>query len=151
MKCQACEEQATHHVTELVAGKPEEYHVCEKHLQDLSALEAKRQKDESLMTFGGFFDDPELRAALVDPPGREKMAAYMLPVLCLGLLDPKPEVRIISAFGLMQFGTSGQSAIQALRDALADQDKRVSKAAQIAIEWIETQPPVRFSCAPSGG
>jgi HEAT repeat protein len=139
MKCQACEEQATHHVTELVAGKPEEYHVCEKHLQDLKGLEPERARQPP-----PFLDDPEVRKALKDPVAAEKMSAYLLPVLCLALLDPNPEVRISSVFHLMGHGVFGKSAIQALRNALLDEDQRVRKAANVAIDWIETGQPRLF-------
>ncbi len=30
MKCQQCEKQATHHITELTDGKPQELHLCEE-------------------------------------------------------------------------------------------------------------------------
>jgi hypothetical protein len=142
MKCQACEEQATHHVTELVAGKPEEYHVCEKHLQALKGLEPESHGRRA--GFRAFWDDPEIREVLRDAEARQKMEAYLLPVLCLALLDDKPEVRILSAYRLMQLGGNAQSAIQALRNALLDKDERLVKAAQIAIEWIQTGQPGWF-------
>ncbi len=136
MKCQACEEQATHHVTELVAGKPEEFHVCEKHLQELKSLEPESHGRRA--GFWALWGDPEHREVLRDTEARQKMVAYLLPALCLALLDDKPEVKILSAYRLMQLGANAQSAIQALRNALLDKDQRVGKAAQIAIEWIET-------------
>src|SRR5713226_7536096 len=118
MKCQACDEQATLHVTDLVAGKPEEYHVCEKHFQDLKGLEPERERQTKGL--GALLDDPEIRKALKDPVAGEKMAAYLLPVLCLALLDPNPEVRIRTVFHLMGLGVNAKSAMQALRNALLD-------------------------------
>jgi hypothetical protein len=141
MKCQACEEQATHHVTELVAGKPEEYHVCEKHLQDLRGLEPERGRPKGLRAL---WDDPEVCKALKDPVAGEKITAYLLPALCLALLDPNPEVRVRCVFHLMGLGVNAKSAIQALRNALLDQDQRVRKAAEVAIEGIETGRPMVF-------
>jgi protein-arginine kinase activator protein McsA len=44
MKCQACDEQATHHVTDLVDGEPVEYHICEKHLENLNSLDVQNLK-----------------------------------------------------------------------------------------------------------
>jgi hypothetical protein len=144
MKCQACDEQATNHITEVNAGTPVEYHVCDKHLQDLNISELEAGQNRLIKTYGAFWTDPEFRVALLDPAAREKIAAYLLPALCLALLDTKPEVRIVSVFGLMQLGTNAKSAVEALRNALLDEDQRVRKAAEIAIGWIETGPPGCF-------
>ena len=38
MKCQACDKNATEHVTELDGAVPAEYPVCEEHACDLSKL-----------------------------------------------------------------------------------------------------------------
>jgi hypothetical protein len=38
MKCQACDKAATHHVTEIAAGKPVAYHLCDVHLDTLDEL-----------------------------------------------------------------------------------------------------------------
>jgi hypothetical protein len=139
MKCQACNKAATHHVTEIDSGKPVEYHVCDAHLPDLDALKSAAGANKPATGYGAFLDDPEIREALRDPVAREKMAGCLLPALCLALLDHKPELRVVSAFRLMQLGPNAKSALGALRDALHDPDERVRKAAGIAIEYIETE------------
>jgi HEAT repeat protein len=148
MKCQACVKAATIHMTEIVAGGAVEYHVCEKHAEELSqlkpgALAALAQEPYSgLMTL---LNDPEVRKALKDPVAKEKMAAYQLPALCLALLDENPAVRIEAGFHLMYWGADAKAALGALKDALKDADERVRKVAAAAIQQIESgeSPPFR--------
>ncbi len=146
MKCQACDKPATHHVTELVANQPVEFHVCEAHLQDLESLGPYARPTKPDAGFASFVDAPELRAALRDPGVRKKMAAHLLPALCLALLDEQPEVRVAAAFRLMLLGPDARSACGALRDALSSPDERVRKAAQIALECIQTEQEAPWFC-----
>jgi hypothetical protein len=88
--------------------------------------------------FPAVVEDPEILKVFTDSEAREKLVAYLLPVLCLALLDPKPEIRILSAIHFLYLGADARSAIQALRDALSDQDPRMRKVAEIVIESIET-------------
>jgi hypothetical protein len=125
-------------VTDIVAGEAVEYHVCDEHLQELDALKPAAGEKQPATGVEAFWKDPDIHRALRDPEAREKMAAYLLPPLCLGLVDPKPEVRICSAYGLMLYGPNAQSAVGALRDALRDSDERVRRVADIALELIET-------------
>jgi HEAT repeat protein len=139
MKCQACNEIATHHVTEIVAGQPVEYHVCEAHIQDLETLAPDAWQKKRAQGPAAFLDDSALGKALRDRAIRQKMAAYLLPALCLALLDEKPEVRIVAAFRLCALGPDARSAMGALRDALQDPDEHVRRATQVALEYIETE------------
>jgi len=144
LKCQSCGQPATQHVTEIVAGKPVEYHVCETHVRDLDSLQPAPKPDRSVRGFSAFWDDAKLREALHDPAVRQEMAAHALPALCLALLHQKPEVRIAAACHLMKLGSDGRSAIGALRDALRDPDERVAKAAKLALEQLamsDVPPP----------
>jgi hypothetical protein len=138
MKCQACDKAAVHHVTEIVAGAPAEYHVCEDHLQTLDSMGPPRIAPVVENGFGEFLRVPELVAALRDEETQKKVAAYLLPPLCLALLDPRPEVRVAAAFRLMALGENAQSAVGALQDALQDSDERVRQAARIARESIQS-------------
>jgi hypothetical protein len=133
MLCQACSKSAICHVTEIVAGKPVEYHVCEEHLQELEELKPARIAEPRS---GGIWDRV-FRDAASDSAARQKLAAFLLPALCLALLDEKPEVRILAVFRLMLLGPEARSTMGALRDALQDADERVRKAASIAAELIE--------------
>jgi hypothetical protein len=137
MKCQACDQPATHHVTDIVAGQATDYHVCAAHLQDLDALEAYPGRDPHGSGFAAICCDPDLGPIVRDSAVRQELAAHVLPALCLALLSPKPEVRVAAAFLLMQFGADARSAGGALRDALADPDERVARAARIAVEYVE--------------
>jgi len=137
MKCQACEKAATHHVTEVADGKPVEYHVCERHLQDVDKLEPLSKSGCSVTGLSAFMAEPELRELLRDQEARQMVAACLLPPLCLALLDPKPEVKVAAVFRLMVLGPDAQSASGALRDTLEDPDERVHKAAKIALEHIQ--------------
>jgi hypothetical protein len=129
-------------VTEIVAGKPVEYHLCDTHLQDVEKLEPVGKSHGPATGFCTFVGEPGLREMLRDPEARQKVAACLLPPLCLALLDEKPEVRVVAAFQLMAFGPDAQSVSGALRDALKDSDERVRKAAEIALEYIqESQEP----------
>ena len=67
------------------------------------------------------------------------MAAYLLPELCVALLDHNPELRLLAAFRMMQHGCDAKSALGALRDAVKDSDERVQKAAEAAIKYIESE------------
>jgi hypothetical protein len=139
MKCQVCQEVATLHITDIVAGQPVEHHVCDRHLQDLGAGKPVEAVNRSVPGPLAFASDPQLGDALNDPVAREKVAAHLLPPLCLALLDEMPEVRILAAFRLMMFGPDARSAAGALRAALQDPDERVRKAADFALEFIETK------------
>jgi HEAT repeat protein len=80
----------------------------------------------------------EVGEALGDQETVKNLAAYLPPALCLALLDPEPEVRVVAAFQLMAFGRDAQSAAEALKDALQDPDKRVQQAARIALEYVQS-------------
>ena len=89
--------------------------------------------------------DPEIRKVLAEPVARQKMTAYVLPALCVALLDHNPELRLHAAFRIMQHGSDAKSALGALRDALDDSDERVRKVAEVAIKLIEAeQQPLGF-------
>jgi hypothetical protein len=135
MKCQACEKAATLHVTDITAGAPVEYHVCEAHFRDLETLPAPPKPPPTGLR--AFWHDPEVFAAMRDPGARMEMAAYLLPALCLALLDTRPEVRILAAYHLLRLGGDAGSALGALRQALQDADARVRRAARTALESIE--------------
>jgi hypothetical protein len=139
MKCQVCSKAARVHVTDIVAGNPVEYHVCDAHVHELKTVESAFNTNRPLKTFVTFMEDPQLRQALQDPVARAEMAAHVLPALCLALLRPQAKVRIVAAFYLMYLGSDARSAASALRDALRDVDERVRRAAQIALEHIETE------------
>jgi hypothetical protein len=142
MKCQECDSAATLHVTEMMDGKPVEYHVCATHVGTLESLQpaAGPPVDESLFGRGWFFADPELMAAVRDRDARQKLAAFLLPALCLALADEKPEVRICAVFGHLWLGHDAVSTLGALRDALHDADTRVRRAAELAIAYLEKGP-----------
>jgi len=139
MKCQSCKQSATHHVTDIVAGKPVEYHVCDKHLQELDALEPAPAAGDWTTGFAAFWNDDKLRAALEDQVAREKIAAHLLPALSLALLDDNPHVRVVAAFRIMALGPDSRSTLGALRDALRDPDERVRKAAEVAVNYIQNE------------
>jgi hypothetical protein len=138
MKCQGCDENATIHVTELADGKPVEYHVCEKHARELSSLKVTEARAHSPSSAYRWWDDAEIRSVFQDPISREKMAAYLLPALCVGLVDQNANVRVLAAFGLIQLGGDARSALGALRDAMDDPDDKVRRVAKLAIEFIES-------------
>jgi hypothetical protein len=146
MKCQECDKPATHHVTDIIASKLVEIHVCEAHFQKLDDLATKAGPPKPEPGFGTFVDVPALRQALCESAVRQKVAAYLLPALCLALLDDKPEVRVAAAFRLLILGPHARPASGALRDALRDLDERVRKAAEITLEYIQTdqEPPWFF-------
>jgi hypothetical protein len=135
MKCQACDQAATHHVTEMMAGKPVEHHLCEAHFQEVGALEPPL-KPADLHAAAAFMHDAALCEALQDNHAHQRLAAYLLPALCLALLDEHPQVRIAAAFRLMMLGPDARSALQGLEAAMQDADERVRKASQIASEAI---------------
>jgi hypothetical protein len=137
MKCQSCTQPATHHVTEIVAGKAAEYHVCDDHLRELDSLEPACGPGKPATGIRAFWEDPKLGEALRDPEARQQMAAHVLPALCLALLHERPQVRVAAAFRLLQLGPDARSAAGALRDALRDPDERVAHAARLALEYIE--------------
>jgi HEAT repeat protein len=129
MRCQACDDTATCHVTDLVGGKLVEYHVCARHAVDLGAL-------QGIEVQAPLTPDPEVLQAWADPIARQKIAAYMLPALCLAMMDESAKVRLLAAYSAAQLGSDAESAIGALRDLLRDPDERVRKVAQFAIEQI---------------
>jgi hypothetical protein len=131
MKCQSCDEPATLHVTEIVHGEAVEYHVCEAHLGDLPS-------DKQAAGKGVAEPGADIHAAFQDPDARQKVAAFLLPALCLALLDEKPEVRIVAVYRIMMLGGDARSASGALRDALADPDERVCRLAEIALKVVES-------------
>jgi hypothetical protein len=139
MKCQACDKAATLHVTELVGGHPVEYHVCEAHFQNLEALQPKVGPTSPTKGLGAFWTDAGLRVACNDRLALEKTAAYLLPALCLALLDEKPEVRVMAAYRLTTLGSDARSALGALEGARHDPDERVRKAVEIALECIRSE------------
>jgi hypothetical protein len=138
IKCQECAQSATNHVTEIVAGKPVEYHLCDVHIKDLDTLEPRLPPAKPPTGLSAFSDDRELWAAVCDQAVRQEMAAHVLPALCLALLHEKPEVRIAAVYRLMRLGSDARSAAGALRDALRDPDERVVKAAKVALDYLET-------------
>jgi hypothetical protein len=131
MKCQSCDEPAAFHVTEIVNGQAVEYHVCETHLRDLPSEKPTAGKEVAEA-------GADIHAALQDTDARLKVAAFLLPALCLALLDEKPEVRIVAAYRIMRLGGDARSASGALRDALVDPDERVRRVARIALDVIES-------------
>lgn len=137
MKCQACDDSATIHVTEIVDGKLAEYHVCEKHPLEISSLKGTQPHPPS--TASTLWQDGEIEKAFLDPVARQKMAAYLLPALCVSLLDQNADVRVLSAFRMMQLGSDARSALGALRDALNDANERVRRVAEVAIEFIQPE------------
>jgi hypothetical protein len=146
LKCQSCGQQGTHHVTEIVAGKAVEYHVCETHVHDLASLPPGSNPCNPMTGIQPFWDDPELREALCDPAACQGMAAHLLPALCLALLHQALGVRIVAAYTLMRLGANARPAVGALRDALRDPDGRVALAAAFALEYIDSAhvPPPSF-------
>jgi hypothetical protein len=132
MKCQQCTKAATAHITELVNGAPVEYHVCEDHLAVLETLPGQPPRRPL----------PEVADSLcrawANPVARQKMAAHLLPALCLALLNEQVEVRILACFWLTELRLDANSALGALRTALSDSDERVRKAAEFAIATIES-------------
>lgn len=144
MKCQSCDQAATHHVTEIVDGQALEHHVCEAHLQDLDGAAKLPEPELASSGFVAFLRDGKLGEALSDDTAREKMAAYLLPGLCLALLDERAKVKVIAAYQLMKLGKDATSAKSALRDALRDPDERVRKAGQIALDFMDAEPDWLF-------
>jgi hypothetical protein len=123
MRCQECDQAATSHVTEIVEGKAVEYHLCEKHLAALDTLEAKGCKP------------PPWREP--DPVATQKMAAYLLPALCLALLDEVAGVRLQACFWLKLLGSHAESALGALQAARQDPDPEVRKLAEELVALLE--------------
>jgi hypothetical protein len=144
MQCQTCTKTATHHVTEIVDGQFVEFHVCEAHLPELDKLKAAKEQHPA----GGpmaFWNNADIYEAMRDQEARKKLAAHLLPALCLALLDAKPELKILATFWLAMLGSQARSAIGALRDAEGDSDERVRTAAGLALKTIESD---RESCFP---
>jgi hypothetical protein len=123
----------------LVGGQPVEYHVCEAHLQELDTLVPATARPKPATGFAAFWEDANLRQALQDRVGQEKVAAHLLPALALALLDENPRVRVSAAFRLMALGPDARSALGALQGALRDPDERVRRAAQLAVEYIQLE------------
>jgi hypothetical protein len=140
LKCQVCGENATNHVTEIVAGEPVEYHLCETHVSKLDSLASVPGAKKPVGGPSAFWRDAALQQAMQDPTSREKVAAYFLPALCMALLDEKPEVRIMAIFRLLCLGPHAQSALAALRDTQQDSDERVRQAGKIAVEHLGSGP-----------
>ncbi|MCI0376036.1 MAG: hypothetical protein L0215_00370 [Gemmataceae bacterium] len=136
MKCQHCDQPATIHVTEMADGKAAELHVCEAHAHALSSP-VPVSRPEVGCSFWQFMTDGPLRDALQDARAAEKLAAHLLPALCLALLDEQPEVRIMGAYHLILFGPKASSALNALKNGLRDPDERVRTACAIAVGCIE--------------
>jgi hypothetical protein len=132
MKCQQCEQAAKVHITELVNGQPVESHVCEKHAADIDSLQGS-----AVPGTHSRLPSPAAFEAIADASAREKLAAYLLPVLCLALRDEIIEVRVLACWWLSRLGENAQSAVGALRDALQDPDERVRDVAAVALERIE--------------
>jgi hypothetical protein len=124
MQCQSCNETATHHVTEIVDGQPVQFHVCE-------ALHGPTGP-------WAFWNHADIYQAMRDEEARKKLAAHLLPALCLALLDPKAELKILATFWLALLGSQARSALGALRDAEGDSDERVRTAAGLALKIIES-------------
>jgi hypothetical protein len=118
MNCQKCDNHASQHITEMVDGAPVEYHVCEGHANDLSSIKGLPPGTSSLTSV---FSDPDLRSALTDQNARNKVSAWVLPSLCLALVDERAEVRIHAAFRLMSLGRDAESVLDALRDAVRNE------------------------------
>jgi hypothetical protein len=151
MKFQACSDPATHHVTELDAGQPVAYHVRKGHLQTLDNLKGalpETTRGETPVGPGVFLLDPGVRQAVRNREALDKVTAHVLLALCLALLDPKPEVRIVAAFRLMQFGAGARSTTAALRGALQSADLRVRKAAGQRISSSKAATPVGSTSDP---
>jgi hypothetical protein len=140
LNCQTCDQPATHHVTEIIAGKPVEYHLCQTHLQDLEHLAPAPNPGTP---FQALRSDPAVGEALSDPAIWQEMAAHLLPALCLALLHEKPAMRIAAIYRLIQFGSYARSAAGALRDAIRDPDEHVAKAARTALDYIESDQAKR--------
>jgi transcription antitermination factor NusG len=142
LKCQICDQPATHHVTEIVAGEPRDYHLCEKHLQNWEHLPEQLPPWPKSGGPGAplqkLLNDAKLLGVLQDPAVRQEMAAHLLPALCLALLHEKAEMRVAAIFSIMRLGSDVRSASGALRDALKDSDERVATAAQLALEYMES-------------
>jgi hypothetical protein len=138
MKCQACNKAATLHVTEVVSGEPVEYHVCEEHLPGLNTLKPASGMDRAAGVYTAFWEDAKLREVLKDSAAQQEVAVHILAALCISLRHEKPEVRIVTAYQLMEYGSAARSTIDALRAALQDPDERVQKAARLALEYIES-------------
>jgi hypothetical protein len=131
MKCQQCTNPATMHITEIVDGAPVEYHLCEQHL---AALETLQPSPLSPHDTGGVLQ------AMSNPAARQKMAAHLLPALCLALLDEQADVRVLASFWLSQLGEDAHSALGALRTNLTHPEERVRNAAEFAIKAIQSGP-----------
>ena len=129
MKCQSCNDPATHHITEIVGGDWVEHHVCDNHVQELDALKGTKAT-------GGYEPGPEFLQAHSDPVARQKLAAHLLPALCLALRDDLATVRALAAFWLGSLGGDAASAAGALREAQDDPDTQVRKAAEYALRMI---------------
>jgi hypothetical protein len=78
MKCQACEKTATLHVTEMVAGRPVEFHVCSAHLENVAGMAADEGPWRPETGLSGFMDAPELRKVLFDPNVRQKVTTFLV-------------------------------------------------------------------------
>jgi HEAT repeat protein len=92
--------------------------------------------------------DPLLEAVKADPSANVRKEAVTalgriapdpettVPVLTDALKDKAPEVRMAAAPALAAFGNDARSALPALREMAASSDKKLSKAAKMAIKSI---------------
>lgn len=146
MKCELCNDTATHHVTERVDGKYIQHHRCEAHAEGeprpaesgpAQQSGTPKEPDGSPETAISIIHaDPELQAANRDEECEEKLTAFLLPAYCLALQDQRPEVRISAIIHIANLNHLGVSLIGALRDRLQDSDDRVRRAAQAAVDWL---------------
>lgn len=135
MKCQKCDKQVSQHITELVDGKPVEYHVCDEHAIDLTP--GPPPKDVPLVRV---LWDTELRMALEDKQALKQVAIEIFHCLCDALQDERPEVRIQAIFRMMcrdAIPDRVESALEVLEPTLSDPDPRVRKIAKLAIDLIK--------------
>jgi hypothetical protein len=133
-KCQECDQPATCTISEIV-----ERSLCDTHAEKFLGTKPKLIDTEPTV-FSEFWSDATIAEAMQDREGYRQVAAYLLPALCLALLDNNPSVRIRTAFRLMLMGRDAQSADGALKDALQDVDPGVRKAARLARQHIESNP-----------
>jgi len=62
----------------MVAGHAVEYRVCEKHADELDTLKPVDPSQDPASEWA------KIQKTFQDPIARQKMAAYLLPALCLG-------------------------------------------------------------------
>jgi hypothetical protein len=129
MKCQTCSKAAVFHVTELRQGEFGERHLCEECMEKVDAMADPPVKPPRFL--------PANLSALSDPAALPRMAAYLIPPLCLALKDECAGVRCLAARHLGMLGKEGQPALEALRSAANDPEDDVRAMMAVAIEIIE--------------